>query len=139
VPSINLSHQAFAHWLLGYPEVALAVVDHAHKEVPDFGQSVTLMFALAVTSDTLILCGTYDAVDAHIDKLLLLANEKGAPLRKAEGRNLKGSLLASIGKSPDAIHDHLRDHSMAINRSNTLDSVSPVIFGENLFGNRSIW
>jgi predicted ATPase len=49
------------------------------------------------------LCRTYDKADAHIDELLALAKEKRAPLRKAEGMNLKGSLLASSGKSSDAV------------------------------------
>ena len=50
-----------------------------------------------------ILCRSYGAADAHIDELLVLADEKIVHSRKAEGMNLKGSLLASSGKSRDAI------------------------------------
>jgi predicted ATPase len=61
------------------------------------------MFGLTIPSYPLILCGSYDKADAHIDELLTLADEKGALFRKAEGMTLKGSLLASSGKASDAV------------------------------------
>jgi predicted ATPase len=100
---VNLAWRGFARWLLGYPESALGDTDHALKKAREIGQAATLMFALAIPSYTLILCGTYDAADARIDELLALADEKGTLFRKAEGMNLKGSLLASSGKSSDAV------------------------------------
>jgi predicted ATPase len=99
-----LSWRALASWVLGYPEKAHADTDHALKDAREIGQAATLMFALALPSYTLILCGTYDGVGARIDELLALADEKGASFRKAQGMMLKGSLLASSGKSSDAVH-----------------------------------
>jgi class 3 adenylate cyclase/predicted ATPase len=98
-----MAFRAFAHWLLGYPERALADADQALKVAREIGQAVDLMFALAIPSYTLILCKSYDAADARIDELLVLADEKIVPSRKAEGMNLKGSLLASRGRSRDAV------------------------------------
>jgi predicted ATPase len=92
-----------ASWVLGYPEAALADADRALKEAREMGRAADLMAALAIPSFTLILCRSYDEASARIDELLALADEKGAQLRKAEGMNLKGSLLASIGKSSDAV------------------------------------
>jgi class 3 adenylate cyclase/predicted ATPase len=98
-----LCFRAFAHWLLGYPEVALADLDHALKGTREIDQAATLMFANAIPSYTLILCGRYDAANALIDALVVMAEEKGAVSRKAEGTILRGSLLAVTGKYPDAI------------------------------------
>jgi predicted ATPase len=95
--------RALALWVLGYPEAALADADHSLKEAREIGQAATLMLALAIPNYTLILCRAYDAANARIDELLALADKKLAPLRKAEGMNLKGSLLASSGKSSDAV------------------------------------
>jgi predicted ATPase len=99
----NLTYRALARWLLGYPEAALADADQALKEAREFGQAATLMYALALPSYTLILCGSYDEAGARIDELLALADEKVAMFRKAEGMMLKGSLLTSIGKCSDAV------------------------------------
>src|SRR5262249_6150032 len=107
----NLIWRALARWLLGYPEAALADVDHALKEAREigqaatlmFGQAATLMFALANTSYTLILCGTYEKADTNIDQLLVLADEKGSSLRKAEGRYQQGCVLALTSKASDAV------------------------------------
>jgi hypothetical protein len=99
----NLSYRALTLWLLGYPEAARADAEHAIREAREIGQAATLMLALAVPSYTLILCRAYVEAGARIDELVVLADEKRAPHRKAEGMNLKGSLLASVGKSSDAV------------------------------------
>jgi predicted ATPase len=98
-----LCFRAFAHWLLGYPEVALADLEHALKVTREMDQAATLMFANAIPCYTLILCGRYDAANALLDALVLMAEEKGAVSRKAEGTILKGSVLALTGKSSDAV------------------------------------
>jgi len=98
-----LCFRAFAHWLLGYPEAALADLDHALKVTREMDQAATLMFANAIPSYTLILCGRYDAANALIDALVVTAEEKGAVSRKAEGTILRGCVSALTGKSPDAV------------------------------------
>jgi predicted ATPase len=49
------------------------------------------------------LCGSYDKADARIDELLALADEKRAPLRKAEGMIRRGCVLVLTGKASDAV------------------------------------
>ena len=50
-----LSYRSLALWLLGYPEAALADVDHALKDAREIGQAATLMYALAHASLTAYL------------------------------------------------------------------------------------
>jgi predicted ATPase len=98
-----LAWRSLAHWSQGYPEAALADADQALKEAREIDQAADLMLALAIPSYTLVLCRSYDEADARINELLALAADKHAPFRKAEGMMLRGSLLASVGKSSDAI------------------------------------
>jgi predicted ATPase len=90
-------------WILGYPEAALADANQALKDAREIGQAATLMHALTIPSYTRILCGCYDQAEADLAELLVLADEKGALYRKAEGTSLNGSLLASTGRSLDAV------------------------------------
>jgi predicted ATPase len=97
-----LAHRSIALWLLGYPQAALADVDHALKDARDFGQAATLMLALWHASFTHILCGDYTAADAQSDEIVAVADEKGALQWKAEGTVNRGWVLALTGKTSDA-------------------------------------
>ena len=98
-----LSFRAWTHWLLGYPEAAQADTDHAVKEAREIGQAATVMTALAITNYIHILCGNYVAANALADELVVLADEKGASLRKAEGIFQRGCVLTLIGRAADAV------------------------------------
>ena len=98
-----LSFRALTLWLLGYPEAAQADIDHAVKEAREIGQAATLMMALAITNYTHILCGNYVAANALADELVVLADEKGASLRKAEAIFQRGCVLALTGRAADAV------------------------------------
>jgi class 3 adenylate cyclase/predicted ATPase len=98
-----LQWRGFVSWLLGHREAALADLDQVVKDARQTGQAADLMFALAFTSYTLVLCGAHDEAGARLDELLALADEKRAPYRQSQGMKLKGSLLASSGKSFDAV------------------------------------
>jgi predicted ATPase len=89
--------------LLGYPEAALADVDDALKETREIDHAASIMVAKAIPSYTLIQCGSYDAANALLDALVVMAEEKRAIARKSEGTILRGCILASTGKCPDAI------------------------------------
>jgi predicted ATPase len=52
---------------------------------------------------TLVLCRAHDRAGACIDELLELANKNRSPFHKAQGMNLKGSLLAWSDKSSEAV------------------------------------
>ena len=98
-----LCYRSLALWLLGYPEAALADAEHALKDAREIGHAATLMYALAHAPLTHIYCGNYQTANAHVDEVVALADEKGAPLWKAAGTTDRGCVFALTGKASDAI------------------------------------
>jgi predicted ATPase len=88
--------------VLGYPEAALADTDRALKSAREINQDATLMFALTITSLSLIQSGYYATVSIQADELIALADEKSALLWKAYGRLHRGCVLALTGQSAHA-------------------------------------
>ena len=99
----TLSYRALTLWLLGYPEAAHADIDHAVKEAREMGHASTLMLALVIPNYTHLLCRNCVAAKAFADELVALADEKGAPLRKAEAIAQQGCALALTGRAADAV------------------------------------
>jgi len=99
----GLSGRAWILWLLGYPGAAQADIDQAVREAREIGQAATLMLALGITNYTHILCRNAVAARAHADELVVLANEKGASLRKAEAVFQQGCALALSGRFAEAV------------------------------------
>jgi class 3 adenylate cyclase/predicted ATPase len=95
-------YRALAHWMLGYPETALADADHALENARDHGHAGTLMYAQLHTSFTNILSGKYAAANAQSNEVVRLADEKGAALWKALGMMEKGCVLALSGNASEA-------------------------------------
>jgi hypothetical protein len=85
-----LCYRAFTHWLLGYPEAALADANHALKETRAMDLAVTLMFANAIASHTLIECGSYDAANALLDALVVICGRKRRCVPKGGGNGTEG-------------------------------------------------
>ena len=98
-----LSCRALTLWLLGYPEAAQADISHAVKEAREIGQASTLMLALGYPNYVHILCGNCVSANALAEELIVLADEKGAPLRKAEALFQRGCVLALTGRAADAV------------------------------------
>src|SRR5262245_48938357 len=96
-------YRALAHWMLGYPETALADADHALEDAREGGHAGTLMYAQLHTSFTNILSGKYAAANAQSNEVVRLADEKGAALWKALGMMEKGCVLALSGNAAEAI------------------------------------
>ena len=92
-------HRSWALWFLGYPDAALADVDHALRSARELGQAATLMPTLCHISRTHISCGNYAIASALIDELIALADEKGAAVWKETGLLYRGSLLVITGKA----------------------------------------
>jgi class 3 adenylate cyclase/predicted ATPase len=99
-----LSNRSLPLWLLGHPEAALADAEQALKYAREIGQAASLMFALLYASLTCLLCGNYAVVNALIDELVAVADEKGAMFWKAGGIAFQGSLLALTSQAADAVH-----------------------------------
>ena len=99
-----LSRRSLAHWLLGYPDPALADADHAINDARETGHAATLMYALAIGGPlTHVLCGSYAAATAQADEVVALADEKGALLWRALGMMDQGLLFALTGKPLHAV------------------------------------
>ena len=92
-----LAFRSMALWLLGYPEAALNDADCALMEARQIEHAATLMFTLNFPILVNTYCGNYHAANEHLKELVMLAEEKGAPFRKAEGVLRRGYILTLTG------------------------------------------
>ena len=98
-----LVFRSLALWVLGYPDAALADADRALSHAREIEHVATLMFALALTSLTHILCGNYAKANAVCDELVHLAHEKGVLYWKAHGMLAESHLSAMTATASDAV------------------------------------
>ena len=98
-----LSYRSWALWFLGYPEAALADIEHALEDAREIGHAATLMFALRHVVVPHIWRGDYAAANAQIDELGALADEKGAAMWKAAAMGERGVLFALTGNASNAV------------------------------------
>jgi predicted ATPase len=89
--------------MLGYPDAAIADIDHALKYGREIEQAATLMYALNHAVLTDFWTGNYAAAATHIEELISLSNEKGAPLWNALGKMNHGCAFILTGKASSAI------------------------------------
>jgi predicted ATPase len=61
------------------------------------------MYALTITSWTLIQSGNHAAANMQLDKVIKLADEKGALMWRVGGMLIQGCVLASTGKASIAV------------------------------------
>jgi class 3 adenylate cyclase/predicted ATPase len=98
-----LAFRSMALWLLGYPETALKDADCALMEARQIEHAATLMFTLNFPILINTYCGNYDAANERLKELVVLAEEKGAPFRKAEGVLRRGYVLTLTGEATKAV------------------------------------
>jgi predicted ATPase len=98
-----LSFRSLALWMLGYPDGAFADANRAIKDAREIGQAATLMYALDITSLTLILCRNYEAANAQSDEVVPLADEKGTLFWKAWAMMNQGGMSVLTGRAADAV------------------------------------
>jgi predicted ATPase len=98
-----LSWRAWAMWLLGHPEAAIADADHALRDAREMGHAATLMFALGVTSITRVWCGNFASANLQVAEEKALADEKGALFWKAAAMTHHSAVLARSDKASNAI------------------------------------
>jgi predicted ATPase len=98
-----LSNRSFALWMLGYPEAALADINHALKYGREIDQAATLMYALNHALLTDFWTGNYAAAATHIEELIALSDEKGALFWSALGKMNQGCAFILTGKASSAI------------------------------------
>ena len=85
-----LSYRSWALWFLGFPEAALADVEHALADAREIGQAATLLYALFHAPFPYIFCGDYATAKQLVDELVSLADEKGSAFWKPHGIMLQG-------------------------------------------------
>jgi class 3 adenylate cyclase/predicted ATPase len=98
-----LGFRSMALWQLGYPDAALKDADCALMEARQIEHAATLMFTLNFPILVNTYCGNYDAANGYLKELVVLAEEKGAPFRKAEGVLRGGYILTLMGKATEAV------------------------------------
>jgi class 3 adenylate cyclase/predicted ATPase len=98
-----LSNRSFALWMLGYPDAALADINHALKYGREIDQAATLMYALNHALLTDFWTGNYAAAATHIEELIALSDEKGALFWSALGKMNQGCAFILTGKASSAI------------------------------------
>ena len=96
-----LTHRPLALWLLGYPEAALADVEHALEDARESRHPATLMHALFFTTWTQTHCGNHLIAKAQLDELVALADEKGSLFWKTLGMLTQCCALALAGEIAD--------------------------------------
>jgi class 3 adenylate cyclase/predicted ATPase len=97
-------NRSLAVWMLGYPEMAITDAKHALEAARESGQAATLMISLGMTNFSHTFCGNYALVNAQLEELSALANEKGTAFYKALGMLHQGEVLVLSGNSSDAVH-----------------------------------
>ena len=100
----SLVRRAWALWLFGYAEAAIADANDALTDARRIGEAANLLFALPHALLIHILCGNYAAANAAADELIALADEKGAWFWKSCGTSMQGCLFALTDKASDAVH-----------------------------------
>jgi class 3 adenylate cyclase/predicted ATPase len=98
-----LAFRSMLMWLLGYPEAALKGADCALLEARKTEHAATLMFTLNFPILINTYCGNYDAANEPLKELVVLAEEKRAPFRTAEGVLRQGYILTLTGEATKAV------------------------------------
>ena len=99
-----LTHRPLALWVLGYPEAALADVEHALDDAREIPHAATLMHALFFTAWTHSHCGNHSIAEAQLDELVALADEKSSLFWKTLGMLTQRCALALTGETTDSAH-----------------------------------
>jgi class 3 adenylate cyclase/tetratricopeptide (TPR) repeat protein len=97
-----LSLRAWALWLLGYPEAALADIDQAVKDAQSIGHAATIAYSLLHATIVHCYCGEYATATMEADELATLAEDKGTAFWKMRGAINKGFVMAIKGQAADA-------------------------------------
>ena len=100
---VILSQRSITLWSLGYPEAALADIEHALRDAREIGQAASLVYALVCAQIAHINCGNYATANAVAGEMLVLADKIGSSYWKAFGTAVQGCRLAQPGKASDAV------------------------------------
>ncbi len=98
-----LSYRAWALWMLGHPETALADTQRALEEAREINQTGTSLFALFHAPMPLVSCGCFAKANSIVEELSAFADAKGAASYKAGYSFFRTWILAMTGNVSDAL------------------------------------
>ena len=98
-----LCYRSWALWSLGYPQAALADIDHALNDARDIGQAATLMYVQAHALWLQFWSRNYTAASRLVQEGMALADEKQAMHWKTLAMIGRGSLLVVTGNAANAL------------------------------------
>ena len=109
------THRPLALWVLGYPEAALADVEHALEDAREIPHAATLMHALFFTAWTHRHCGNHLIAKAQLDELVALADEKRLFVLE-DARDADATLCFGPGRQDRGLssHDYLRNRGIPV-------------------------
>ena len=99
----SFAYRAWANWLLGYPDTALAEAEQAVREARATGHAGSLMSALGAAALTFNLRQEHEVAEARAHELIDLADQKGTLFWKVSGRGALGRSLSLMGRHSEAL------------------------------------
>jgi predicted ATPase len=100
---VCLSHSALAHWMLGFPQVALERSEAALRLAGQVGHPYSSVYAIAWAAQLRKLRRDWADVTAQSERCVALAGEQGFPLFQALGIALQGCALVGKHQTSDGI------------------------------------
>ena len=122
---------------LAIPRLRAETLNRRSRKRARSAKPATLMYALFHTCLYPYLSAeTMRQQAREADELVALADEKGSCFGRSLGMLVQGCVLALTGKASDAVAcDHLGDHRMAVNGSNSVRAILLIVLGEALMLN----
>ena len=134
-----LTHRPLALWVLGYPEAALADVEHALDDAREIPHAATLMHALFFTAWTHSHCGNHLIAKAQLDELVALADEKSSLFWKTLGMLTSGLCFGPNQRDHGrSSNDCDRNQGIPVNGGNAVGALMGIVFGQGLCRDRPI-
>jgi class 3 adenylate cyclase/predicted ATPase len=99
----SFAYRAWANWLLGYPDIALADAERAVGDARNLDHAGSLMSALGAAALTCNLRRDHEAAVARSHELIDLADQKGTLFWKVSGRGALGRALSLMGRHSEAL------------------------------------
>jgi predicted ATPase/DNA-binding winged helix-turn-helix (wHTH) protein len=122
---IALNAHARALWLLGRPEQAAEIANHAIKEADKLNNPWTLVFSLVYSTNVFIWRGDWERAAENIERLIAYSTKYSLKPYHAAALGLKGD-LAIKGGSPAIGVGFLRE---SLESANRIELLAPVFMG----------
>jgi len=96
---VTLIYRSLALWALGYPEAALAGTEQALNDARETSRADTLMRAMSLRCLFQVISGNHAIAKSQSDQVILVAEEKGYAILKAQSDEMISLLAEEKGTS----------------------------------------